>query len=227
MDDWMGDWPPGPPEVRVMAGPSGPPGPHGHGPHGPHAQQGPHAPFPPGPPPTPPPPPPMPGAPYGFGPMPGGPGPKVKKGDVRAAALALLTEGPRNGYQIIQEIAERSQGIWRPSPGSVYPALQQLEDEGLVRAEEEAGRRTYRLTGEGRAHVAADPDAFAEPWAAVAESVSEDMVDMRSLFGQVGMAVRQVAQAGTAAQHGRARQILAETRRSLYRLLAEDTEEDE
>src|SRR5438046_864178 len=65
--------------------------------------------------------------------------PKVRKGDVRAAALALLAEGPRNGYQIIQEIAERSQGIWRPSPGSVYPALQRLEDKGLVRAEEETG----------------------------------------------------------------------------------------
>jgi DNA-binding PadR family transcriptional regulator len=162
----------------------------------------------------------------GAGPTPYGAGPKVKKGDVRAAALALLAEGPRNGYQIIQEIADRSQGIWRPSPGSVYPALQQLEDEGLVRAEENAGRRTYRLTDEGHAHVAADLEAFTEPWAAVAESVSEDMVDMRSLFGQVGMALREVAQAGTPAQHRRARQILAETRRSLYRLLAEDPEGD-
>jgi DNA-binding PadR family transcriptional regulator len=159
---------------------------------------------------------------HGPGHVPYGAAPKVKKGDVRAAALALLAEGPCNGYQVIQAIADRSQGIWRPSPGSVYPALQQLEDEGLVRVEEEAGRRTYRLTGEGSAHVAADPEAFTEPWAAVAESVSDDMVGMRSLFGQVGMALHQVAHAGTPAQHGRARQILAETRRSLYRLLAEE-----
>jgi len=163
----------------------------------------------------------MPGL-YGPGPMPYGAGPKVRKGDVRAAALALLTDGPRNGYQIIQEIAERSHGIWRPSPGSVYPALQQLEDEGLVRAEEEGGRRTYRLTDEGRAAAGRD----AEPWAAVAGSVSEEMVDLHGMFGQVGMAMRQVVAAGTPEQHNRARQILADTRRSLYRLLAEDTEGD-
>jgi DNA-binding PadR family transcriptional regulator len=192
------------------------------------AMAGPPAP-PPGPPPTPGGPPfpaSMPSAPPGPGAPPMfGPGPKVRRGDVRAAALALLAEAPRNGYQIIQEIAERSQGLWRPSPGSVYPALQQLEDEGLVRAEEDAGRRTYRLTEEGRAHVEEHRDALAEPWAAVVESVSEEMVDLRGLFRQVGMALRQVAEAGTPAQHGRARQILADTRRSLYRLLADDEEE--
>jgi DNA-binding PadR family transcriptional regulator len=153
--------------------------------------------------------------------------PKVKKGDVRAATLALLAEEPRNGYQIIQEIVERSHGIWRPSPGSVYPALQQLEDEGLVRAVEEAGRRTYELTGEGRAHVAEHRGDLAEPWAAVAESVSEEMVDLRTLFGQVGMAMRQVVEAGTPAQLGGAGKILVNTRRALYRLLAEDPQEDE
>ncbi len=200
----MHDWPPGPP------GSPPPPG----------------MPFPPLLPPMPP----MPGTPglFGPGPMPPGVSPKVKRGDVRAAALALLAEGPRNGYQIIQEIAERSHGIWRPSPGSVYPALQQLEDEGLVRAEEEGGRRVYRLTDPGRDHVAGNRAELTEPWAAVAESVSEEMVDLRVLFAQLGMAMRQVVEAGTPAQHARAGQILAETRRSLYRLLAEeDTDEGE
>jgi DNA-binding PadR family transcriptional regulator len=162
--------------------------------------------------------------PLGHGPF--GPGPKVKKGDVRAAALALLIEGPRNGYQIIQEITERSHGIWRPSPGSVYPALQQLEDEGLVRAKEEGGRRTYHLTDEGRAHVAEHRDTLTEPWAEVAESVSEELVDLRGLLFQVGMAVRQVMAAGTSGQHGEARKLLADTRRALYRLLADDPKED-
>ncbi len=187
------------------------------------------APFPPGPPPMPLPPTP-PAGPAGFfgpGPVPLGAAPKVKKGDVRAAALALLAEGPRNGYQIIQEIIERSHGIWRPSSGSVYPALQQLEDEGLVRAEEQGGRRTYHLTDEGRAYVADHQDELTEPWAAVAESVSEEMVDLRALLGQVAMAMRQVAEVGTPAQHNAARKILADTRRSLYRLLAEDLQEDE
>src|SRR5262245_13529313 len=94
----------------------------------------------------------------GFGPFFGGPGgfprgPRARRGDVRAAALLLLAEGPLNGYQIMQEIERRSDGIWRPSPGSVYPALAQLEDEGLVRTEEVGDRRAYVLTDAGRAYV--------------------------------------------------------------------------
>jgi DNA-binding PadR family transcriptional regulator len=162
-----------------------------------------------------------------FGHAPPGATPKVRRGDVRAAALALLNERPRNGYQIIQEIAERSHGIWRPSPGSVYPALQQLEDEGLVRAEQSGGRRTYRLTEDGRAYVRRNDAQIGEPWAAVAESVSEELVDLRVLFGQVGMAMRQVAEVGTQAQRGAACRVLADARRALYRLLAEDVEENE
>jgi DNA-binding PadR family transcriptional regulator len=201
----------------------------------PYAEGG--SPFPPGPPGPPgmppmphlPPPPPGRGpAGFGFGlggPMPPGPAPKVKKGDVRAAALALLAEGPRNGYQIIQEIAERSQGIWRPSPGSVYPALQQLEDEGLVQSEEEGGRRTYHLTEAGFVHLRERREG-ADPWEEVADSVSEEMVDLHRLLAQVGMAMRQVLVAGTPKQRGDARKILVDTRRALYRLLAEDPEED-
>jgi DNA-binding PadR family transcriptional regulator len=183
-------------------------------------------PGPPGPPGMPPPP------PGGFGAGFAG-SPKVRRGDVRAAALALLAERPRNGYQIIQEITERSQGIWRPSPGSVYPALQQLEDEGLVRAEEDGGRRAYHLTADGDAYVAAHRKELAEPWAAVAESVSEAQVDLRSLLGQVTMAMKQVVQVGTPPQHDRAREVLAGARRALYRILADgdeavaDMEEDE
>ena len=99
-------------------------------------------------------------------------GPRATRGDVRAAALALLAEEPMNGYQIIQAIGERSDGVWRPSPGSVYPALQQLEDEGLIRAEAgEGGRRAYQLTDEGRAYAEAHPDELRAPWDAVAGAV--------------------------------------------------------
>ena len=77
-------------------------------------------------------------------------GPKVRRGDVRAAILDMLREEPMNGYQLISQIAERSGGAWKPSPGSVYPTIQQLEDEGLVEADDERGRRTLRLTDEGR-----------------------------------------------------------------------------
>ena len=154
--------------------------------------------------------------------------PRAKRGDVRAAALALLAEGPMNGYQIIQEIGERSDGVWRPSPGSVYPALQQLEDEGLIVAQaDESGRRSYQLTGEGRDYVEAHPEEVRAPWDAVAGSVGDSAIQMRSLVGQVGMAAFQVLSAGTDVQVRQARQILTDARKALYRVLAADDEDPE
>jgi DNA-binding PadR family transcriptional regulator len=173
--------------------------------------------------------------PPGFGPMGFGPwlaegrfgkAPRVRRGDVRAASLALLAEEPRNGYQIIQEIGERSGGVWQPSPGSVYPALQQLEDEGLIQAETaEGGRRRYALTGEGRDYVAEHTDEVRAPWDVVARSVGADAIELRRLFGEVVMAAVQVARVGSEAQVAQAHQILTETRRRLYRILAADDEE--
>src|SRR6266568_4462808 len=167
---------------------------------------------------------------FAFGPWPGEGrgrrGPRARRGDVRAAALALLAEEPRNGYQLIQEIAERSDGVWQPSPGSVYPALQQLEDEGLIQAETpEGGRRRYALTAEGREYVAAHPDEVEAPWDVVASSVGTDAIELRRLFGEVVMAAVQVARVGSEAQVGQAHQILTETRRKLYRILAADEDE--
>jgi len=153
-------------------------------------------------------------------------GPRVRRGDVRAAALSLLAEGPRNGYQIIQEISERTDGVWRPSPGSVYPALQQLEDEGLIRAETgESGRKAFGLTDEGRAYAEAHADELAASWDAVTGSVDDAEVELRGLIRQVLMAVSQVSQAGSAAQVKQAAKVLTDTRRSLYRILAADEDE--
>src|SRR5829696_5354997 len=101
--------------------------------------------------------------PWGF---PGHRGPRARRGDVRTALLVLLAEEPRNGYQLMQEIEQRSDGVWRPSPGSVYPALQLLEDEGLVRVEGE-GRKAYTLTDAGRAHVEENAAQLGAPWEAV------------------------------------------------------------
>jgi len=153
-------------------------------------------------------------------------GPRAKRGDVRAAALALLAEGPMNGYQIIQAISERSDGVWRPSPGSVYPALQQLEDEGLIRAEAaDGGRRAYQLTDEGRAYAEAHPDELRAPWDVFAGAMGDTTREMRSLIGQVAMAAYQVLSAGTESQATQARQLLTDTRKALYRLLAADDDE--
>src|SRR5580692_9547842 len=176
-----------------------------------------------------------PGGPFEFG-MRGGPfgpprfggrGPRVRRGDVRAAILDLLAEGqPWNGYQIIQEIGERTQGVWRPSAGSVYPALQQLEDEGLITpAAGEDRRRNYTLTDEGRAYVEAHADELRSSWDAVTGSIDDAAVQMHNLARQVAMATVQVAQAGSPTQVQQASKILADTRKALYRILAADDEE--
>src|SRR4029450_11675153 len=101
-------------------------------------------------------------------------GPKARRGDVRAAILAVLAEQPMNGYQIIQEIASRSGGAWKPSPGSIYPTLQQLEDEGLVRVEVDGARRAYTLTDEGRSYVNEHADEVSAPWQAMTEAGEGD-----------------------------------------------------
>ena len=164
----------------------------------------------------------------GFGPPfgPGfGRGPRARRGDVRAALLVLLAEEPRNGYGLMQEIEARSNGAWRPSPGSVYPALSQLEDEGLVRAEEAGGRKLFDLTDEGRAHVTEHADELGTPWDEVGGG--ETVGELRTLVFSVGGAVMQVVQAGTEKQAAEAAKVLEETRRSLYRILAGDEPGDD
>lgn len=154
----------------------------------------------------------------------GGPffgGHKAGRGDIRAAILALLAEEPMHGYQIIGELSERTGGVWRPSPGSVYPTLQQLEDEELVQAEQSAsGKRVFRLTDAGREAAAAEPGKT--PWKDVGGDVDDTLVALRDVAFQVMAATRQVAQAGTAAQVAAAQEVLRTARKSLYRLLAED-----
>ena len=169
------------------------------------------------------------GGPFGP-PRFGGRGPRVRRGDVRAAILDLLAEGqPWNGYQLIQEIGARTQGVWRPSAGSVYPALQLLEDEALISTQrDESGdnrTRMYTLTEEGRAYVEEHADELRASWDAVTGSVDEAEVQLRDTIRQVIVAVTQVMQAGSAAQVKQAGKILADTRRALYRILAADGED--
>jgi DNA-binding PadR family transcriptional regulator len=149
-----------------------------------------------------------------------GRGPKVGRGDVRAAILALLTEEPMHGYQIITELTERSGGVWRPSPGSVYPTLQALEDQGLVTADKPEGRRAFTLTDEGRAEVAAAGDG-PKPWEDAARGADRSLVDLRGLMFEVGAAIAQVARAGSPDQVKAVGEILTDTRRRIYLVLAD------
>jgi DNA-binding PadR family transcriptional regulator len=178
----------------------------------------------------------FPGGPGGFGgpwgwPGPPGksPGPKAGRGDVRAAILALLREGPRNGYQIMSEIEERSGGAWRPSPGAVYPALQQLADEGLIEAEESAGRRAFSLTDEGRRYLEENPDMARAAWESMAQDEPDEVPGLFVQAARLGGTIVQVAHAGTPEQVHAAEELLEQTRRKMYQILAEDDagEQDE
>jgi DNA-binding PadR family transcriptional regulator len=160
-----------------------------------------------------------PGGPFGRG---GGRGRgRARRGDVRLALLRLLSEQPANGYQLMQTIEERSGGRWRPSPGSVYPTLAQLEDEGLIKSVEAEGSRRFEITDAGREHLetrAGEP----EPWTPADEEGENAITELAPLVIQIGKAAWQVATVGDEAQRARAIELLADTRRALYRILAED-----
>lgn len=164
----------------------------------------------------------------GFGPGGFGPDPRgrrgrgrsrVPRGDVRLAVLQLLTEEPMHGYQLMEAISERSGGRWKPSPGTIYPTISQLEDEGLVEVTVESGRKLVTLTEAGREEaeqaIAARPDPFA------GYAGARSGPDLGGLVGEIASAVRQVARSGDEAQIAAAATQLSAVRRSLYLLLAD------
>jgi DNA-binding PadR family transcriptional regulator len=160
----------------------------------------------------------------GFGPGPRGPrgrGRKARRGDIRTAALLLLAEEPRNGYQIMQEVEERSGGVWSPSPGSVYPALAQLEDEGLIRSEEIDGRKLFAITDAGSSVLAERPEDRPAPWEEMSGAVSDRAHELGRLMREVAYAFVQVMKTGNEAQVAAAREVLVRTRKDLYLILAD------
>jgi DNA-binding PadR family transcriptional regulator len=157
------------------------------------------------------------------GPPASGPGPKASRGDVRAAILALLLEGPRNGYQIMSEIDERSGGAWRPSPGAVYPALSQLADEGLIAGDESGGKRTFRLTDAGREYVDQNPEMARGAWESRAQQEAWQVPGLFAEAARLGSGIVQLAKAGTPGQVREAERLLERTRREIYRILADDS----
>lgn len=166
----------------------------------------------------------------GFGGGPGGPGfgapgggprgrrGRAPRGDVRSAILLLLAQEPMHGYQLMQAIADRSGGRWTPSPGAIYPALAQLEDEGLVTVAAASGRKVATLTDEGRALVAEQTDL--DPFAGFGTAGP----DLRTLMVQLHDAARQVDRTGATAQREAAATVLTDARRALYLLLADGPE---
>ena len=123
-----------------------------------------------------------------------------------------------HGYQLMQAISDRTHGAWRPSPGAVYPTIDQLEDEGLATIQQDGGRRLVTLTAEGHAYLAEHGAELSDPFAEAAEGTSGP--DLREPLDALRIAARQVAVTGDATQVEAAAQVLAQARRALYLILA-------
>lgn len=146
---------------------------------------------------------------------------RMRKGDVRAAVLRLLFESPMHGYQIIHEIETRSGGVWKPSPGSVYPTLQLLSDEGLIAAQESEGRRTYSLSEAGKEVAAAEMDSPA-PWDTTIDRPSGPRSDLAVAGVKLAKAAADVARLGSTEQIEKATALLAETTATLAAMVKQN-----
>lgn len=155
---------------------------------------------------------------HNHGRGPGGPPHRARRGAVAQAILMLLDERPMHGYELIEQLEERSGGAWRPSPGSIYPALRRMEARGLVAGEDdEAGKRIYSITEEGHSRVAdRDPDE-PTPW----DGFTERGPSLRPLAAELTSQVRQVGRFGSPEQRQRAADILEQARADLYQVMAE------
>lgn len=147
-------------------------------------------------------------------------GPRARRGDVRAAILALLTEKPMHGYEMLKELESRTDGVWRPSAGSIYPTLQLLEDEGLIEGTEAEGKRRFTLTDAGTKH-AGERESATSPWEEVREGTGIGRRRLGEGLHQLNSAVGQLVVAASAEQQERGRAILDQARRSIYALLSE------
>src|SRR4051812_44134149 len=148
-------------------------------------------------------------------------GPRARRGDVRAAVLALLAERPMHGYEMIKEIEERTQGAWTPSAGSIYPMLQLLEEEGLIQGEESDGKRRFTLTQTGAAEQEAKAGEEA-PWDAVRAGAAPESIHLGDSLRKLNHAIGQVFHAADEGQQKRVRELLDESRRKIYAILAEE-----
>jgi len=146
-----------------------------------------------------------------------GGGRRMRRGAIRTAILISLKDQPAHGYEVMRRLEEMSGGLWRPSPGSVYPHLQMLEDEGLVQSSEAEGSRTYTLTETGRAEA----ERSAPLWQEAGEA-DDKIRALRVAVGQMASAAKQLAGAGQGSQVERGIAVIQKARKDLYQILAED-----
>jgi DNA-binding PadR family transcriptional regulator len=147
---------------------------------------------------------------------------RMQRGDIRTALLAILAEEPGHGYDVIQRLEEKTSGAWRPSPGSFYPTLQLLEDEGQLRSAERNGKRVYEITDQGREEATRRvEEAGGTPWE-IADRNDTGVGEFRNAVRQLLVASKQVSASGNPAQVERMLEILRRARKEIYTMLAED-----
>ena len=151
-----------------------------------------------------------------------GRGPRRGRGDVRTAVLLLLLDRPMHGYEMIQQIRERSGEAWSPSPGAIYPTIQLLTDEGLITTSDADGKKVSSLTEAGRAVADEIAGSKSAPWDDASSDAGDRAGNMRQAVFQLMHATKQIAMAGTDAQRQRTTELLDETRRAIYAMLASD-----
>jgi len=149
-------------------------------------------------------------------------GPRMRRGQIRTALLAVLAEGPGHGYDLMQTLEDKTGGAWRPSPGSVYPTLQLLEDEGLVRSTERDGKRVFEITEAGRAEATSRVEHDGGPPWETAGRGARPGREAREAFGQLFRAYKQIAEVGSPEQVERGLAVISNARRELYQILASD-----
>jgi len=144
---------------------------------------------------------------------------RTPRGDIKYILMALLAEQPRHGYELIKELEERYGGSWKPSPGSVYPTLQLLEEGGYLISEQQEGKRVYTITDSGRELLAqrGDPLDWMEK-----RSKPQQWMELGNAIADVGAAVMQVARSGNSDKISRVQEILTRVKREIYSILAEE-----
>jgi DNA-binding PadR family transcriptional regulator len=144
---------------------------------------------------------------------------RTPRGDIKYILLALLAEQPRHGYELIKELEARYGGFWKPSPGSVYPTLQLLEEGGYLISEQVEGKRVYTITESGRKLLAERGDPFDEM---DRENRPQQLIELKKAIADVGAAVMQVARSGDTGKVDRVGELLKRLKREIYTILAED-----
>jgi DNA-binding PadR family transcriptional regulator len=147
-----------------------------------------------------------------------GGGRRMRRGDIRKAILVALRDNPAHGYEVMRRLENMSGGLWRPSPGSVYPHLQMLEDEGMVQSTESDGTRTFTLTDSGRAEAVKEPQPT---WPSEGDP-DDQVVTLRQAVSQLMGAAKQLSGAGETSQVERGVAVINKARKELYQILAED-----